>query len=198
MERSSTSIVILMSFGKYIKLWISHLPFIFQPITLPQFWTSSLPSKSIPFTWIHHDFTMTTTMADIASPSCWFCQFNNLSWMETCEGCNRITLPTQTENLTCLEWKVHSFGGIRAPDSERKDSTSFRGCLQYLIGHPSTAIRVGDRFLLAFYPNSEKRYSIKSEGWEIRTFTLDEGGEQALLFQIVEQILYDCMISSLW
>ena len=85
-----------------------------------------------------------------------------------------------------------------APDSERKDSTSFRGCLEYLIGHHSTAIRVGDRFLLAHYPTGGKRYSIKNKNIEIRTFTLNEGGEQALLFQFVEQILCDGMISSCW
>jgi hypothetical protein len=140
-------------------------------------------------------------MADIKSNRCWFCPFNNLSWLEKCENCTGITLPTRNQDSTELKWKVYSFGSIRAPDSERKDPTSFRGCLKYLKGHSATAIRVGDGFLLAHYPESGKRYSIRHRNGpngDTPTYLLNEGGDQALLFHIVEQILGSDMIGSRW
>lgn len=68
------------------------------------------------------------------------------------------------------------------------------------MGHPATAIRVGDGFLLANYPNPKtgKQYSTQNAKGATRAFPLDEGWEKALLFRLVEQILGGDMIGSRW
>jgi hypothetical protein len=64
------------------------------------------------------------------------------------------------------------------------------------MGNSTTAIRVGDDFLLAHYPESGKLYSIQHGDEASRSYTLEEGGEQALLLQIVEQILISGIVGS--
>jgi hypothetical protein len=138
------------------------------------------------------------TMTDIKSNRCRFCPYNNPSWAEICEQCGGVTLPTRNKGGKVLAWKVYSFGSIRTPDSERNDMTSFRGCLENLMGRTETAIHINDGFWLVHYSKGHKRYSIKHEKMATRTYTLDEGGEPELLFQIIEQILDGGKINYSW
>jgi hypothetical protein len=82
------------------------------------------------------------------------------------------------------------FWQLRAPDFEKKNPTSFPRYLEYLKGHPATAIRVGDGFLLAHSPDPDlgKLYSFKHGDRDDKTFPLDAGGEQALLSHVATQI----------
>lgn len=128
-------------------------------------------------------------MEDVKSNHCLFCFWNNPSWANECEYCKKIILPTRNKHNTPLEWKIYSFdSSSRALDSKGTKSTAFRRYLGELRQSPLTAIRVGDVFLLAHYPEEGSRYSVKrDDGVNVRD--LDVGGEEDLLFAVVEQVL---------
>ncbi len=98
-------------------------------------------------------------------------------------------MPTRETNRQIIHWEVYSFGGIRAPDEERVHPFSFRACFQLLMNYPGSAIRIGDKFLLAHYPVSgEIRFS-SFDRIEVPNHRLSQVGHQALFFEVVEQLL---------
>lgn len=124
---------------------------------------------------------------------CWFCSYDNPSYVSKCERCGGLTLPTRDRNGKKVEWSIYSFGSS-APASEKCSAAFYPSSREILDQRDKTAIRVaaGKRtVLLARYPQRGKSYSIRRENGTIETGDWDEKNDEnkTPFLRVVNEIL---------
>ena len=128
---------------------------------------------------------------------CWFCAYQNPSYLRRCERCKGPTIPTRDRNNRILEWSIFSFGQS-APDSERSPST-FPQAMEVFYTQEYVPIRLGSEhahyILVRYSRHGETFYStqnsIQKENRQTTTVNWDEASEEQRnsLFRFVNENL---------